>query len=137
MERSFPREINALAAIFDFVDEVFSVEGIDPANVFEVNLVIEELFTNMVKYHPEGTNDIGLRIDRENDRLLISLTDSGVDEYDPTQAREVDTNLPLKDRTPGGLGIHLVRRMTESFDYRYEDRTSTITLVKKLETKGA
>jgi serine/threonine-protein kinase RsbW len=137
MERSFPRTIDALASIFEFVREVFAAEGIDPVNAFEVDLVIEELFTNMVKYSSDGSNDISIRIDRKNDRLIICLTDSDVDAFDPTRAREVDTGRPLKDRKPGGLGIHLVRRMTESFDYEYRDRTSIITLVKKLETQGA
>lgn len=137
MERSFPRDIGALASIFEFVREVFAAKSVDAVNAFEVDLVIEELFTNMVKYSSESSNDIAIRIDRKNDRLIICLTDSDVDPFDPTRAREVDTDRPLRDRKPGGLGIHLVRRMTESFDYEYRDRTSIITLVKKLETEGA
>ena len=137
MERSFPRDIGALDSIFEFVRDVFAAESIDPVNTFEVDLVLEELFTNMVKYSTESSSDIAIRIDRRNDRLILCLTDSDVDRFDPTQAGEVDIDRPLGDRKPGGLGIHYVRQMTESFDYEYRDRTSIITLVKKLETEGA
>lgn len=137
MERFFPRTIDALSSIFEFVEEVFKAESVDRANAFDVNLILEEMFTNMVKYGVGSANDIAIRIDRKVDRLILSLTDSDVDPFDPTRAPEVDTDQPLEKRRPGGLGIHFVRRMTESIEYEYRDRTATVTLVKKLETDGA
>jgi anti-sigma regulatory factor (Ser/Thr protein kinase) len=69
---------------------------------------------------------------------MVCLTDFDVDEFDVTKAPDVDINRPLSERTPGGLGIHLVRRVTESLSYRYENRTSTIEMVIRLEpdTRG-
>lgn len=133
MQRSFPRCIDALDDIFRFVSEALAGLEVNSVHEFTVNLVVEELFTNMVKYNLESKQEISLRIDRQDGRLLVCLTDFDVDEFDVTKAPEVDINRPLSERTPGGLGIHLVRRVTESLSYRYENRASTIEMVIRLE----
>jgi len=133
LERSFPRCIDALDGIFRFVAEALAGLSVNSAHEFTVNLVVEELFTNMVKYSLESKREISLRIDRQNGRLLVCLTDFDVNEFDVTKAPEIDIHRPLSERSPGGLGIHLVRRVTESLSYRYENRTSTIEMMIRLE----
>jgi len=41
--------------------------------------------------------------------------------------------LSLEERKPGGLGIHLVKRLVDHIDYEYADRNSTTTFIKNLE----
>jgi anti-sigma regulatory factor (Ser/Thr protein kinase) len=127
MEHSFARRIDALDEIFEFLAQAGNSMGVPTAACFSVNLVVEELFTNMVKHHREGSRDIALRIHREGDRLQLSLTDFDVDDFDITKVPEVDTTAPAAERKPGGLGLHLVRRMTDTLSYQYENRNRTIT----------
>ena len=44
----------------------------------------------------------------------VSLTDFGVDRFDPRDAPPVDVDAPLEQRTPGGLGLYLVLKMVAS-----------------------
>lgn len=132
VERGFERTYGALAGLFAFVEEFFAREGIDDRFRYPVDLAVEEIFTNMVKYHPEGTHAIRVRLSREGDRLEVALADRDVNAYDPTTAPVPDTSAPLDGRRPGGLGLHLVRQVVDRIDYAYADRTSTITFVKTL-----
>lgn len=132
MEHSFARKIDALDDIFEFLHQAGITMGVSTPVKFSMNLVVEELFTNMVKHHREGSKDISVKIDREGDRLQLSLTDFDVDDFDITRVPEVDTTAPLTERQPGGLGLHLVRRMTDNLSYRYENRNRTITASLKL-----
>jgi len=127
-DQAFPRRIDSLDEVFRFVSDALADLGVDSQHEFTVHLVVEEVFTNMVKYNPASLREITLGIDREGSLLRVRLVDPDADSFDLTQAPEVDVNQPLADRTPGGLGIHLVRRMTESLSYRYESRTSTIEM---------
>ena len=127
MEHSFARRIDALDDIFQFLAEAGTSMDVPTALCFNVNLVVEELFTNMVKHHREGSQDIALKIHRDGDRLQLSLTDFDVDDFDITKAPEVDTTLPAAERQLGGLGLHLVRRMTDTLSYQYENRNRTVT----------
>jgi serine/threonine-protein kinase RsbW len=133
MEKKFKREVASLENIFRFVGDFANANTIDEGTVFTINFVVEEIFTNMVKYSPESSNDILVGLEREDRTLTIRLTDSDVEPFDLTKSAEVDIHQALKERKVGGLGIHLVRKMVDSVDYEYKDRTSKVTLKKTLE----
>jgi anti-sigma regulatory factor (Ser/Thr protein kinase) len=136
MRANFKREIDSVGEIHDFVRSFFTREGIDNNHLHDVDLVVEELFTNVVKYGRGGDSEIEIELGRQDDRLTIRLTDHDADPFDiTTQAKEVDTTEPLEERSIGGLGIHLVKELMDEIDYSYEDRRSTITLVKRIKTQ--
>lgn len=132
MEKTFPRNIDALEAIFAFIERFFAQESIDPALRTGIDLTVEELFTNMVRHNQGGNEEIRLTMERDGDGLVASLTDFDVEPFDPTRGAPVDITEPLEDRTPGGLGLHLIRKMVDSLEYEYSDRKSTITFRKAL-----
>ena len=132
MESRFARRMDVLDEVFDFAEKFFSSNGIDPATRYAIGVAIEEVFTNMVKYNPTGKGDLSVRLDRENDRAIIGLTDFDSPHWDPLQAPEVDINAPIEQRRPGGLGIHLLRKLMDRMDYAYHDRQSTITFEKNI-----
>ena len=132
-ERQFKRDVQSLDAIFDFVADFLAANGIPPSNSFYMDLLIEELFTNMVKYSKGTARDVTIGLRRDGPTLVIRLVDHGVDSFDVTAAREVDLDQPIRDRRAGGLGLHFVRRVADRVEYEYKDRTSTITVTKRLE----
>jgi serine/threonine-protein kinase RsbW len=132
MEKTFPRTFEALEGIFQFAGEFFAVEQIDPSYRYAVDFALEEIFTNLVKYHPGNPNDILISLDRTPGRLLITLTDFDVEPFDVSIARETPIDTSLEERRVGGLGIQLTRRLMDDIDYEYADRRSRITLTKLL-----
>ena len=132
-QRSFSRSAASLPEIFDFMDAFFARTGVGDAHRLPMQFAVEELFTNLVKYSRGGTREILLDLRRERGRLVVSLTDFGVERFDIRAAPDVNVDLDLKDRKPGGLGIHLLKRMVDDVDYEYVDGRSTTTFVKELE----
>jgi serine/threonine-protein kinase RsbW len=130
----FRRDIGALPEVFDLVGRFFSNEAIDPGLRFPVDFALEEIFTNFVKYNPQGTSDIGIRLGMTGGELTLALTD--FDSATPFDIRKdapvVDTDLPLQQRKPGGLGVHLIKKLMDRIEYSYENRVSTITLYKSV-----
>lgn len=133
MEKKFKRKISSLEEVFNFIHEFSAANGLDESVVFTINLAVEEIFTNMVKYSTENSNDILLDLKMDKNDLVIHLTDFDVEPFDITKTAEVDTRQTLQERKAGGLGIHLVKQMMDEIDYEYKDRRSKITLIKHLE----
>jgi sigma-B regulation protein RsbU (phosphoserine phosphatase) len=129
----FARRIDALGAIFAFVDAAFLRHGLDASLRGPVELTVEELFTNMVKYS-HGGGEVQLSLLPIPGGVEATLIDEGVEPFDPTTAPEVDVQLPLAERKPGKLGIHLVKRLVDSIEYAYRAdlRQSRITFRKTL-----
>ena len=129
--RSFRRSFDSIPDIFAYTAEVFASEHVDSELLPSVDLTLEELFTNMVKY---GASTAQVRIDiiKVEGGVEVTLTDYDVEPFDVTQARDVDINLPIEQRKPGGLGLHLIRRLVDCVHYEYftESRQSRITFRK-------
>ena len=132
---SAERDINMLPVINEWV--VRRLNGLKlPAGLENtVNLVIEEAFSNIVFYAYEpgqkGKIDISLYV--EGEMLVIELRDTGKP-FDPTAAQDPDTTLPAEKREIGGLGIFLVKKMTDRVEYRREENENVLVIKKKIES---
>jgi serine/threonine-protein kinase RsbW len=64
--------------------------------------------------------------------LKAEVEDDG-QPFNPLEAPEVDTTKPLEERTIGGLGIHLVRKLMDGLDYQRQGDRNLLTMKKKTE----
>ena len=132
-EKRFTKDIASLDDVFAFLKEFVDREAIDDEVEFSLNLVVEELFTNMVKYGDGSDGEIAIQVEKIDDRLHLELTDFDVEPFDPASVREVAVDDPIEKRVPGGLGLHLVKSMVDEISYEYENRDMKISVVKALE----
>jgi anti-sigma regulatory factor (Ser/Thr protein kinase) len=131
MQTRFRRELSALSAVFAMAEKFCSRNGVLKPERDALAFVLEEIFTNIVKYGG-GDDEILISLLRDGDQLVASLTEHGAARFDIREAPSPDVGLPLEQRTPGGLGIHLVKKMVDRIDYDYDDGTSRITIYKRL-----
>ncbi len=131
----FRREIDALREVFVHLAKFIDSHEVDDKTAFCINLVVEELFTNMVRHNVGGGDRISVILERKDDRVRIELVDTDVEPFDPDTAEVPPVDAGIEGRRPGGLGIYLVRKMVDELHYDYEtdDRTMRITVTKKLE----
>ena len=130
MKREFPRHLNSLARLYEFSEEIMAQHDLPDGVRFPVHLAMEELFVNMVHYNPEVTTDIEVSVDVA-DSVTVSLVDNGGAEFDVTVKREVDVESPLEERTPGGLGIHLIQNLVDTLEYEYQDGRGEVIFTKR------
>jgi len=134
MRSSFRRDVESLDDIFTFAAKFKIDSGLDDSESYFLDLTLEELFTNLVRHAP-GSNEIEIEIEMDDNLMIIRLTDRDTEPFDGNSLGEVDTKAPLMEREPGGLGIHLVKKMADSLDYDYDDGTLVVTATKRLEDR--
>jgi serine/threonine-protein kinase RsbW len=131
----FRREIEAIGEVFAFLETFADGQEIDEKSAFCINLVVEELFTNMVRHNEGGGDRISVSVERRDNRVHLELVDTDVEPFDPETAEVPPVESGIENRQPGGLGIYLVRKMVDDLNYDYEigDRRMRITVTKTLE----
>jgi len=122
--------LSVLPQIFDFCANFASAEALPDDKRFALEVCVEEIVTNIIKYgYPEGTEGpITIKLDRDGNRLTIHIEDEGV-AFDPTATDEVDIEQQLEDRPIGGLGIHMVKKMMAEIDYQRINERNLLTMV--------
>ena len=117
---------DSFAAVGAFADSLSAKLEIVPKIAKKINIVFDEIYANIVNYSKATLANISYRI--ESGKLIITFSDNGIP-YNPLKAAEPDTTLSAEEREIGGLGIFMVKKMTESMKYEYVDDKNILTLV--------
>jgi len=125
--------ISELERIHLTVEELLNKWEIPAAMGFTLDLVLEEAFTNVVKYAfgDDQAHEILLEFEKTDQLLEIRLIDDGLS-YDPTQKADPDIEAPVEDRQVGGLGIFLIKQFMDSVDYQRKDNKNYLILTKQI-----
>jgi sigma-B regulation protein RsbU (phosphoserine phosphatase) len=101
------------------------------ATMAELRVVCDDIVSNVINhgYPHGGEHDIEVRLELTGRRLVVTVSDDGV-AFNPLAVPPPDTTLPLEQRELGGLGIHLVRNLTDEATYGRHGGRNVITLVK-------
>ena len=122
-------ELDRLSAA---IEDVGRDNNWPPDLTFQVNLVLEELWLNVVNYgHSGGFHEVEIELTSEAEALTIEITDDGKPFNPLNEALAPDVTASLNDRAVGGLGIHLVRTMMDEMRYKREGGRNHLILVKR------
>ena len=124
-------DLGELSGVAERIDAFCAAADVEPGVAYAVNLALDELLTNIVSYGytDDAAHTIEIAVRRDGGTLVVTIVDDSV-EYDPRQVPETDTDAPLHERDPGGLGLLLVNTMMDSVDYRREDGRNVTILTK-------
>jgi serine/threonine-protein kinase RsbW len=126
-------EVHQLALALD----VFCKElGLDELTKNQINLILEELYTNTANY---GFKDIKngqvtITLSLTEDQLDIVYQDNGV-AFNPLEKDDPDILLSIEDRAIGGLGVFFVKALTDHVEYQRLGEFNQIKMKKKIMSK--
>ena len=121
-----------LARIGESVERFGSDCHLSPDDIAQINLVLDELVSNVIKYGYDDAREhqIDVTVTVEGDVIAISVEDDGKP-FNLLEAPEPDLELSIEERPIGGLGVFLVRSIVDAVDYRRDGNRNIVTLKKK------
>ena len=123
-----------LAAIREFVEAKAKQSGIDKSIIDKIVLAVDEACTNIIKhaYNYDASTEFMIRVLISKDEFKVLLIDHGKS-FDPNQIADPDMPTYLKQRRVGGLGLHLMRHLMDTVEYRnLEGNVNQLILTKKI-----
>jgi anti-sigma regulatory factor (Ser/Thr protein kinase) len=115
--------------------EAFGQEaGLSHKCVFQINLALDELFTNAVSYgfRDHDTHQIKFVFSLEGGTVIIRMENRGVP-FDPDCVQPPDVKKTIETCDIGGLGLHITRQMVDDLAYERREGKNIITLRKHIE----
>jgi len=101
-----------------------------------INLILEELYSNSINFGKSKAVQININLDIKLNLLTIIYEDNGTP-FNPLSVQtNIDSSVSVQESKIGGLGIHLVKNMTDAQHYKRYDNKNQLTLEKKLTQKA-
>ena len=128
-DRVFKAEHGAIATLMAAFGSFAEVTSLPADAVFKIELALDELMNNTIDYgYPDGdAGEISVAIERLPGRVTIDYADDAR-LFDPFALPEPDVTLGIDARQPGGLGVHLVRKLMSESAYTVERERNHIRL---------
>ncbi|MBI5251561.1 MAG: ATP-binding protein [Desulfomonile tiedjei] len=124
-----------LTRLVSEADQFMQSHCLSPRTVYCVNLVLEEVLTNIVKYafDDASAHEIQLILTIKDSEVIVTCEDAGR-EFDPLAIPSPEARDSILECEVGGLGIHLVRKTVHSMEY-FRDRHKNVLImtIKKAE----
>ena len=103
--------------------------GLPELSVSEINICLDELFTNIVLY---GFNDdldhkVKFTMKVDDNILVATIEDDGVP-FNPLKKKAVDLPANVDSAEIGGLGIHITRELVDKISYERKRGINRLTI---------
>jgi anti-sigma regulatory factor (Ser/Thr protein kinase) len=126
LSRSVPAESGAFTEFAALVERAFTEAGWARADALRLTLVVEELFTNTLKYGGGSARPVTLELTPQGARAFAVRYEDGAACFDPFAATATPENT-VGQRRVGGVGLALVQRMVEAPQHVWTGSGNRIT----------
>jgi serine/threonine-protein kinase RsbW len=129
---TFSGQYENLAKISDLIVQQAKEAGLDEADIYAVDLAVDEAITNIIEhaYGGEGIGNIQCTCQVKEDGLTITLRDFGRP-FNPEEVPAPNIKARLKDLRSGGAGLFLIRKMMDEVRFEFDPSTGNLlTMVK-------
>ena len=124
-------DLSELKALCQHLNKFGRATGISEACITDVNICLDELFTNTVSYGFKDDLEHIIRFTMELDNRVLTLIieDEGIP-FNPLEKKDPEVPADLIDVSIGGLGIHIVRKLMDALSYKRESNKNKFTMKK-------
>ena len=116
--------------VAEFMETEMEKFEISPKISMKMLIAIDEIYSNIVRY--SGATEAIVSIKKSDNTLKLQFKDNGKP-YNPLDSKEPDIIASAEDRSIGGLGIFMVKKMLDKVEYKYVDNYNILTLTKNLD----
>ena len=128
-----PATLDGLASASDAIRSWSELQQVDGDTLKRLLTVLDELLSNVVRHGvQDGTGSIEVKVSCHDGLLEAQVTDEAAP-FNPLLQPAPDTTAPLEHRQPGGLGIALVKALSDGVRYERTGNRNQLTVSWRLE----
>ena len=130
LERRLRNDLGELPAVARDLGAELLAAGVEESLRYAVDLALEELIGNTIRYGYEDhdVHEIRIQLELSADEVRLTIEDDAR-AFDPTRAPEPPRPSSLAEAPPGGRGIRMVRRMIGDMRYQRAPGGNRLALI--------
>lgn len=114
---SVKASLNNLQTIRQYIDHVGARLGVSDEALADLRLVVDEAVTNVVIHgYEDDEGMVELHMEGDDDAVIIRIRDQAKP-FDSSHVNKPQLDTALKDRPLGGMGIFLIKKMTDEAEF--------------------
>jgi serine/threonine-protein kinase RsbW len=129
--RRLPADRACVRELQEWVKARGASSGFTEELLFRIELALEEVLVNIVNYaYPEGEKPGWVEVEcrtEDGSRFTVVVRDGG-SQFDPLRLSQPELDQPVAEREVGGLGVFLVREMTDCLSYERKAGVNSLTM---------
>ena len=127
-EMVFAADIKNTDAVLSFLEKDMTQKNIISEKRANIIIAAEEIFSNIAQYaYPPGSGIARIKTQIKDSAYIIQFADNGI-AYNPLDKNDPDVTQSAEERNIGGLGIFLVKKMTDNITYKRQDGQNILTI---------
>ena len=127
-------KLSELKSLCSHLEDYGKMMELSKKCMFEINLGLDELFTNIISYgfEDQSEHQVKFTFAKVKDTLVVKVEDDGVP-FNPLEVASPNMSQDLDSINIGGMGIHLVKKMMDDIDYQRAEGKNRLILTKCLD----
>ena len=128
-------QLSELNALCRHLEDCGNVMELPQKCLFQINLGLDELFTNIISYgfEDESEHQIKFSLVKDKETLVVQVEDDGKP-FNPLDVASPEVSLELDEVNIGGMGIHLIKKMMDDIVYQRVEGKNKLVLKKCVAT---
>ena len=136
-------ELSSLGVARNFLREALSRENVHEEDIFDIVLAADEWISNIIlhSYGPENDGSIEIDLRVKDYECVVTFKDRGESEgpegkkFDFFATKKPNIEACMRVGKSRGLGIYLIRNVTDKVEYSHSSQGNRLTIIKKIEAK--
>lgn len=132
---TYRKKVNAsthnLSDIREFVSMHASEQGFSAQKVSDIQLAVDEAYTNIIKhaYKNDSSKEVIINLEFDDDKMAVTLTDHGIG-FDIEKYKKPNLKKQIERKKRGGMGVYLIRKLMDDVTYNVKNQKNILRMCK-------
>jgi anti-sigma regulatory factor (Ser/Thr protein kinase) len=125
-------EISEIRRASAWLESAGNAYGVPPDHIYRLDICLNEALANIFSHAGEAAmaGSIGINLcftnNQDKSEFTLTVSDSGKP-YNPIAAKKKPRPTTLEDTEPGGLGVLMIEKLSDTHHYNYRDGCNLLT----------
>lgn len=132
---TYQKKVNAstqnLSAIRNFVSRHAEEQGFSSQKVADIQLAVDEAYTNIIKhaYKYDSDQNVIINLEFDDEKMVVTLTDHGLG-FDIGKYKKPNLKKQIERKKRGGMGVYLIQKLMDEVSYHAKNHENVLRMCK-------